>query len=192
MKIKRMIILQLIALLSLIALTSCGENESPDVPKGFVSAANDISNFCLYVPEDWVVDTAPNSLMASARENEYQNANVTMVSYTDEDNMYKDVPSYWESYIEKIVNSFDAATDENGNATDSSSFNMETEGKSCKIDGVDAMKYVYTATLGGKQLKYVQLIAKKKSEFYIFTYTTTPDGYDAETVDSIINNIKFK
>lgn len=185
--------LLLVLSMLLMLFVSCGKNkEETDVPDGFVKASNDIANYSLFVPEDWIVDTESGSLMASARENEYSTSNVTMVSYTDNSDRYENVQQYWDSYSGNLIGMFDKAKDEDGNVTEDSSFSMEGEGITGKVDGVDTVKYVYTATLSEIDLQYVQLIAMKGRNIYIFTYTTTPEGYDADTVDSIINNIKFK
>lgn len=188
------IILLLALSMLLTVFVSCGDKEddpnAPKTPNGFMLASNDIVDYYLFVPDDWVVDTAEGSLMSSARVNEHSTANVTMLSYDDGDGEYEDIAAYWESYKSTLEGAFDRVSDEEGN--ERSSFEMKGEGSTLKVDGVDAVKYIYTATLGGKDFQYVQLIAKKGNMIYILTYTTTPDAYDADTADSIINNIKFK
>ena len=42
--------------------------------------------------------------------------------------------------------------------------------------------------------KYRQIVVIYKNMFYIFTYTSTPEGYDlhADEVEQIIAKVKFK
>ena len=182
-----------LCLVFLLGLASCGNKQDPNAPEGYVTASDECADYYLYVPSKWLVDTAKNSLMASARASQYTSTpNVTMMPCSDDASEYATIGDYWSYYKGTLEKVFDLAKDENGNTTDKSSFTLEGEPSSLKAGGRDAMKYVYTATLSGIELKYVQLIIKSGSTMHIFTYTATLDSYDEEQVNDIINNIKFK
>ncbi len=177
-----------------LSLLSCSNKSDPNAPNGFVTASDKACDYYLYVPSEWTVDTAENSLMASARADNYSTtpANITMMPFTDDEDKYKTISEYWAYYESTIANVFDKAKDENGNPTEESSCKIISKDVSCKVDGRDGMKYVYTATLDGINLKYLQLIVKKDSSFHILTYTASADSYDENEINAIINEIKFK
>ena len=190
--IKTLVVLGL-CLVFLLSLVSCSNKQDPNAPEGYVTASDECADYYLYVPSKWLVDTAKNSLMASARASQYTSTpNVSMMPCSDDASEYATIADYWNYYKGTLEKVFDPAKDENGNTTDKSSFALEGEGTSLKAGGRDAMKYVYTATLSGIELKYLQLIIKDGASMYIFTYTATLDSYDEEQVNGIISNIKFK
>ena len=186
-------ILVLLCLAMTLSFASCKNNEDPDAPDGYVTASAECADYFLYVPAEWIVDTPEKSIMASARANSFSSTpNITMMPCTDDEEQYATVEAYWEYYKSSLVKLFDETKNENGESTGESSFAMVSEGISCKVGGRDAMKYVYTATLSGVSLKYLQLIVKDASQMYILTYTATEDTYDEEQINGIIENIKFK
>lgn len=178
------------------AFTGCSKQEE-GAPDGYKSASNDRVDYSLYVPADWVVDTAPESQLTAARVSEYDSSNISMTAYVDEDGDYKSVDEYWETYKETLSGVFDKKANEQGDRVSTftvvkPSENAESDGENCLLGGAGAVKYVYTATMGGIELKYMQVIALKNSTFYIFTYTASADKYSEDTVSGILENFKFK
>ena len=64
----------------------------------------------------------------------------------------------------------------------------------CKLGGVDGRQYVYTASMSDTEYKFMQIVAIKSNEVYIFTYTATAENYDLhiEDVISMVDYFKFK
>ena len=90
---------------------------------------------------------------------------------------------------------------------------MITDEKICVMDTVDAhftqkwlenlsavlgerngKSFEYTSSIADVNYKYRQIVVIYKNMFYIFTYTSTPEGYDlhADEVEQIIAKVKFK
>lgn len=190
-------------LLTLPVLGSCGKQD-PNAPDGFQTASNNKMEYALFVPNSWIVDTDENSMMLSARASEYISTNISMIAYSGEDyEVKKDengkdvspVPEYWNDYKKDLEKIFD--TDKEGKST--FSLNEDASGKTTLV-GDDGRKkpatgytYVYSGTLGGVELQYMQVIIYQKNTFYLFTYTSIPDQYEKylEDVEDILSYIEL-
>lgn len=188
---------------ALLLLGGCSNTPDPNAPEGYQTASNDKVSYTLFVPTDWVVDTDEDSLMTEARVSAQDTANITMMAYdatsqylgqTDEEGkVISPVTLYWADNLENLQKLFD--NDAEGNST----FKLESDGqttlmgKTAKGENVPAYSYVYTATLGGVELKYMQVIACYKDSFYFFTYTASAERYSeyADQVNAILGYIVF-
>ena len=170
------------------ALSGCSKQD-PNAPSGYKTASNETVDYYLYVPQDWVVDTVDGSQLTAARVSEYDQSNISMMAYVDDGGEFSSVDEYFESYKSTLSSVFDKTAGENGG--EKSSFELVSD-ESCLMGGAAANKYVYTATLGGVELKYMQVIALRGHTFYIFTYTAYAGSYDEDPVNGIIDNIVFK
>lgn len=170
------------------ALAGCSKQD-PNAPRGYKTASNDTVDYYLYVPADWIIDTVDGSQLTAARVSEYDKTNISMMAYVDDSGEFASADEYFESYISTLSSVFDKKTGENGG--EKSSFELVSN-ESCLMGEAAANKYVYTATLGGVDLKYMQVIALRQHTFYIFTYTAYVDSFDGDAADGIINNIVFK
>lgn len=179
-------------LLSILMLGGCSKQD-PNAPDGYQIASNDKVDYTLFVPNDWVVDTDANSMVTSAHISEYEGANITMMVYDNESypaettadgEEISPVVRYWADNQESLAKLFDL--DAEGNST----FKLESDGKTtlmgktAKGANVPAYTYVYTGTIGGVELKYMQVIACHNDSFYFFTYTAAAERYD-EFVDAV-------
>ena len=65
---------------------------------------------------------------------------------------------------------------------------------SSDLAGQPAPYYVYTATIGGDDYKFLQAIVGSNGIFYNLTYTATPELYDShvEEVMSVIEAFTFR
>ena len=166
-------------LLTLPVLSGCSKQD-PNAPSGFKTASNDKMDYALFVPESWIVDTDDASMMLSARASEYISTNISMIAYANEDYEVKTdekgkevspVPEYWNDYKEDLVKIFD--TDEEGKTT--FVLNEDASGKTTIVGKESGKKtatgytYVYSGTLGGVELQYMQVIIYQKNTFYLFT-----------------------
>lgn len=197
---KKSPLLSLAALLlsGLMLLSGCAEQD-PNAPDGYKTASNDNVDYTLFVPENWIVDTADNSLVTSAHVSEYEGANITMMVYdnsgyaaetTAEGEEVSPVVRYWTDNLDALSDLFD--NDAEGNST----FKLESDGTTALMgktaDGanVPAFSYVYTGTIGGVELKYMQVIASHKNCFYFFTYTAAAERYD-EYIDAVNKLLEY-
>jgi hypothetical protein len=190
-------------LLTLPLVSGCGKQD-PNAPSGFQTASNDKMEYSLFVPNSWIVDTDDNSMMISARASEYISTNISMIAYANEEYEVKTdekgkeispVPEYWNDYKEDLVKIFD--TDEEGKTT--FVLNEDASGKTTIVGDESTKKpatgytYVYSGTLGGVTLQYMQVIIYQKNTFYLFTYTSIPDQYEKymEDVEDILSYIEL-
>jgi hypothetical protein len=62
------------------------------------------------------------------------------------------------------------------------------------LGGRDAISFEYECTLAGKTYRYMQVVTLKDDFFYLLTYTSLAENYDAhlEEVNGIIENVTFK
>lgn len=171
----------------MLTLVSCSREEG-EAPFGMIKASSDVSEFYLYVPNDWQVTTEENSLMASARASESDPSNVTMIGFEDGSKAYDSIDAFWAYY----KNEFETRIfDFEENA---STFSLTVEGEATLIDGIAAKKYEYKGKVGGSEFYYTMVLAKIDSVFYIFTYTSTATLYDKHQndVEVMLDYIDFK
>ena len=72
-------------------------------------------------------------------------------------------------------------------------FELESE-ENTTIDGLYAKKYVYTASLGGFDYRFLQAAAIKGTSVYLFTYASTAENYEAhlDDVNSMLGYLLLK
>ncbi|MBO7175942.1 MAG: hypothetical protein J6W14_01080 [Clostridia bacterium] len=175
MKLFQRLICMIAALiLTASALVSC----TPDLeaPDGMQAASLEGVEYALYVPESWVVNK--NSGVSGAYVSAYDKSNVTLISYIP--NTAMTAEQYWTVCEESYKTEFDNyAFVESGSVT---------------MAGLPAPYYVYTATIGGDDYKFLQAIVGSNGIFYNLTYTATSEFYDAhiEEVMSIIEAFTFR
>lgn len=188
-------------LISALMLGGCAKQD-PNAPEGYQTASNDKVSYTLFVPEDWAVDTDENSLVVSARVSNEESANITMMQYdnnnypaetTEDGKEVSPVVRYWADNKDDLAKLFD------NDAEGKSTFKLETDGKTtlmgktAKGANVPAYAYVYTGTVGGVELKYMQVIACHNDAFYFLTFTASPERYDefADDVEELLTYIVF-
>lgn len=173
---KKIISAILSALLCLTAvLTSCGKDSS--TPMGFKEISDPSLTYHLYVPNDWTADLSTG--ITSAYYNGRDPSNISMTAF-ELDTAVTGLESFWELYEKDLITVFP-------------DIEYESSG-SCTLDGVDAMEYIYTATVSGIKYKFMQVIAIKNNTAFIFTYTAVYEKYDEhiEDVLAILEYFDFK
>ena len=62
------------------------------------------------------------------------------------------------------------------------------------LGGRNAMRYVFTATIGEGHYKVMQVIATYGNYYYVFTYTSLPENFDShlEEVNGMIGVFEFR
>ncbi|MBE6598002.1 MAG: hypothetical protein E7638_01020 [Ruminococcaceae bacterium] len=163
-------------LLAMTALfSSCGNNNELDAPGGMKIACDpEITDYRLFVPEEWTVD-----MTTSASGAYYSNSDPSGVSMMVWDLEYANstLDDWWAANETDIAMVFD-------------NYALESK-ENTTIDGNYAQKYVYTADLGENQYKVMQIGALKDGTVYLFTYTSLQNLYDShlEDVAAIVENI---
>lgn len=171
---KKRVLSALVAAVLLLSLASCGVD--PDVPYGMVRASEEICEYALFIPEEWVVNQTGAATAA------YKSASdPTSVSVMSWAMPYADstVSDWWNGYEESFSLIF----------TD---FNVESE-ESVLLGGSAATKFVYTGTLDGNAYRYTQYAAVKNSVLFLLTFTELADaGIDhSEDFSRILENFTW-
>ena len=169
------------------ALASCGSDSAGtgDVPTGMKPLSNDITDYVIYIPQDWTPDVSTGVVSAMA----YDRTNVNVIEVTADE----DVNSVDDFFADYEVQLKDMLKD----------YKLETDPVNTKLGGFDAKEYIYSGSIGGSVYKYRQVISLVNKSFagitndyrvYMITYTATEDLYDTHTeeVDKIINSFSFK
>ena len=73
-------------------------------------------------------------------------------------------------------------------------FKIIEAGEKTKLGGLEAKKYIYTATYGGVEYKMMKIVTEFGGLMYIFEYTAKVENYDSNMSDVnwIISEFKFK
>lgn len=191
-------------ILMIVCAASCNQKQEEGAPDGMKKASVDGAGYSVYVPQDWIVTTGEKSLMSEARVSEEDSSNVTVMRYFNSSveidvtvENYEEIAirDYWKEYMSSLESVFDK--DEKGNSTmvlkDENGYKsvMGTGWKGCEAV---AIEYDYTATLGGVDLYYAQIISYYDGYFYVITFTTRPDFFEdySAYVAEIVKYIKIK
>ncbi len=170
---KRVIAALLLLVLTAGLLVACSKDES--APEGMKNVAAEEDKFYFYVPTTWVEQrggaTAPNA----------DGSNVVVTTYLPEKGYTPE--TFWE---EKCVPEFETTFKE-----------FETVEDKCgetTLGGMDAGKYVYTASLGAQTYWFMEVITVYGGLVYRLTYTSTAENFDAhlEDVEMMCTNFAFR
>ena len=137
---------------ALLLCASCGVNS--DVPAGMTRASDEIVDYDLFVPEDWIVDQTGGAVSAyrSAQDPTSVSVMVWALPYAD-----TTLDDWWESYQDEFNLIF-------------REFSVEST-ESTMLDGVAAQKYVYTGKLGENTYRYTQTTCIRRGSVYLMTFT---------------------
>ena len=175
MKTIKIISALLLCLLLIPALAACANS---DVPDGYQLVACEGDQFRLYVPTQWVPNTA--SGVTGAFYSSVDAASVAV--YVADDAGELTVSEYWALCNEKY-------------ATDLAEYIPSQKSEKIVLGGQAAEKHVFTAkkTVYSETekknvtatYKFMQVMARYKGEMYVLLYTATEENYDThiETVE---------
>ena len=160
-----------------VTLASCGSN-TDSAPMGYREISDEGLNYHFYVPDDWTPDVSTG--MTSAYFSGRDPSNVSVTAFELDDTSINSVEAFWElneADLKLILPDLEYVDESD-----------------CKLGGVDGRQYVYTASMSDTEYKFMQVVAIKSNEVYIFTYTATAENYDLhiEDVISMIDYFKFK
>ena len=160
-----------------VTLASCGSN-GDSAPMGYREISDEGLNYHFYVPDEWTPDVSTG--MTSAYYSGRDPSNVSVTAFELDDTSINSVDAYWElneADLKLILPDLEYVDESD-----------------CKLGGVDGRQYVYTASMSDTEYKFMQVVAIKSNEVYIFTYTATAENYDShiEDVISMVDYFKFK
>ena len=169
-------VLAIITLMTAMLLAGC-KTSAVEVPSGMKIVSSDAEAFYLFVPMTWVTNTSSGA--ASAYYSDKDRSNVSMTCMVSEDVTTVD------DYVKKCQAELAALFD---------SFTPVGEVTDAVIGERNGKCFEYTAKIGETDYKYRQIVVIYKNLFYVFTYTSTPEGFDLHTddVDNIVSKIRFK
>ncbi|MBQ7968335.1 MAG: DcrB-related protein [Clostridia bacterium] len=159
-------------------LCSCSKNTegAPDGMKAVESS--DKLDYNIYIPAHWIQDLSTGVVSAYVSNSDL--SNISMTQYNLEE--LKPLDDYVKQYTDELTANLDEL--------------KMSEGYPQKmiLDGVEAKKLEYTASLAGNTYKFMQVICIKGATIYYFTYTALSENYDAnaEDVQKILDNFAFK
>ena len=190
MKLTKLLSLILICAITALFCASC----SPSVTEAGVAIPNDMhaiageaGDYDLVVPSDWLVETTVGMTSAYAEDTARSSVTVTANELTAE---ITSIEAYWDMFAEEFAATF----------TDFAMIDAEPSdvvvGSAYEDTSrhTDALKYRYTATVGGVQYQWMQVLCLRGATMYIITYTSTAEGYESnlEDVSDILSYLYFR
>ena len=162
--------------LAMLMLVGCSQ-QGEEIPENMQLASREDVAYCLYVPKTWNVNT--DSGVSSAYYSSGDDANVSVMSYMPEGESMS-IADYWALTEESYNTSFDAYTLDSTETT--------------LLGGRKAGKYTFSLTIGGEEVRMMQIIAAYNQMFYIFTYTAAPETFEQHLseVQTIVDNFTFR
>lgn len=157
-------------------LASCSHKDS-DVPQGMKIASGEYSDYNLYVPEKWTVETSTGVITAKYSDSVMVNVTMTAASLIDGVSTLDEYWNWFRESFEQNITGF-----------------QEEANEDMLLDGHAAKKYIYSGAVAGVDVKYLQCICIKDKAVYIFTYTASPEQYDQYTddIDRMLETFTFK
>lgn len=181
----------------LLGLSSCvriGSGDE-DTPEGMQIASAAGSDYLLYVPTTWVVNTAYG--ISGAYRDLSRQSSVSMMKYP--------ITDVWSAEMEAATVGGDTPATSRflwfflneclrpvrASALDGK-VSIDEEAADL-LDKTDAYRFCYSALVGGKTYRYRQLVTEKNGAFYVFTFTATEEMYEnyLGDVEKILNAFRF-
>ncbi|MBE6589716.1 MAG: DUF1795 domain-containing protein [Ruminococcaceae bacterium] len=149
-----------------------------NTPDGMQAASNSDVAYGFYVPASWRVDRNHSIFAAVAPDGSSSVSVVPYLPHSDEQMSVKDYFDWNRANLKKT--SPEGYTD--------------VSEKEITLDGVPAMQYEYTYTVGGRTYCYLQVVAAWRGMFYNLTYTALPENYESNLgdVQRIIEAFDFR
>ncbi len=173
----RIICTLLAAVLLVCGLSACAA--STEVPDGYQYATCGGEYFRLFVPTQWTVNTE-SGISGAFETNTHAQVSMTEVAFIpDETGEAALLSQFVDSHVSELAKLKDYKQEKSFDST---------------LAGHRAKDITYLATVGGKTLRFRQLLARVNGRFYVFTYSAPTDFFDLrlDVVDEILENITFE
>lgn len=176
---KKVLSLCLACILLGATLVSCNKDEIDMPPYTQLASDPEIVDFYLFVPDNWTVEMSTGTAMAYFSTQDPSNISATF-GQVSEINREDPYGAYFASFSDQFADVFGAPE------------NVETA--NLMLDGHAAQQYVYTATFGGIEYKFWQVICIRQSLVYTVTYSSTVENYEKHAADmqEALDNFRFK
>lgn len=163
-----------------------------------ILAGNNAVDFYFYYPENWAIQRDDAMITISVSDGDRLETNINdpvsgevlaiplkpniiATVFGLPDGQYKTAGEYWDNYAVLLLEGTFPG------------FEIESAGN-LTVDGADAKKYTYTATLLDMKYKVSQIIFFKNRQVYTLQYTSTENKYDTyeKVLDTVAETFKFK
>ena len=176
-KLVRLICTLLAALLLTCGLSACAA--STEVPDGYQYATCGGEYFRLFVPTQWTVNTE-SGISSAFESNTQAQVSLTEVAFIpDETSENAPLAQFVDSHMAELAKLKDYKQEKSFDST---------------LAGHRAKDITYLATVGGKTLRFRQLLSRVSGRYYVFTYSAPTEYFDLrlDAVDEILENITFE
>lgn len=175
---KKLLSLCLACILLALTLAACGKNEIEMPPYTQLASDPSVVDFHLFVPDNWTVDMSTGTATAyySVSDPTSICATLGQLNVTDTEDPYG---AYFTSFSKQFTDVFGDP--------------QNVESSNLLLDGHEARQYVYTATFGGIEYKFWQVICLRQGRVYTVTYSSTVENYEKHAADmqEALNNFRF-
>lgn len=173
----------------LIILSGCGAKtvDGVTVPAGMRLIVSEANDYNLIVPDSWLTDTTVGMTCAYAEDAAHSSVTVCANELTGFS--ADTIAEYWNGFSEQFRATFPDFSMVDPEPSD------VTVGKAADPDNtVEGQKYRYTATVGGTQYQWMQVLFIRNATIYVLTYTSTAEAYEnhLDDVNNIIANFSFR
>ncbi len=174
---KKTLIMIAALLLAAMILPSCSASDV-EVPDGMKLISSDEEAFYLFVPMSWVTNSSMGMASAYYSDKDRSNISMTCMAPTDAVASLDGYVEYCKAELEAYMPGFEVVG--------------ETE--DAVLGGRNGRSFTYRASINNIDYKYRQVVVTYQSMFYIFTYTSTLEGYElhADEVETMISKVLFK
>ena len=169
-----------LCLVACFALTSCNKDDIT-VPAGMQLASNtEVPDYTLFVPDGWTVEISTGTTAAYLKDQVNNLLATFTASFNVPANEGITLENYFESYKTEFSEVFGEPKD----------FWEETT----ILAGFNAKQYTYTATFGGTEYKFWQVVCFRDGRIYTLTYSSTTEHFEQydEDMQLILDNFTFK
>lgn len=175
---KKILSLCLACVLLCATLISCGKDEIEMPPYTQLASDPNVVDFYLFVPDTWTVDMSTGTAVAYHSVNDPTNISATL-GQLNEIHEEDPIGAYFASYSEQFTDAFGAPEN--------------VESANLMLDGHAAQQYIYTATFGGIEYKFWQVICIRQGRVYTVTYSSTVENYEKHAADmqEALTNFRF-
>ena len=156
-----------------LSLSACGKKGADGAPTGYVAATDEQADFTFYVPQKWTIDYSTAAAGAYYSASDPSSVSVMAWELPNADTTLDDWWQINRGELESVFSNFTPESEEN-----------------TTVDGLYAKKYVYSASIGGYDYRFMQVAVIKGPSVYLFTYSSQPENFDSH-LDEVNKMLEF-
>ena len=162
----------LLCLCAMLLCSSCSFAKTDSAPNGMQTATAAGSDFRLYVPTSWNLNTAYG--ISGAYYTLNNQSSVSVVKYPITEKMAGEMKEE-ENRVEWFFRT--ECYSQLENCASGEIIKHEADCVSTVLGGANARQFHYSATVDGEKLHFLQVIAEKNHAFYVFSFTANEELY---------------